>query len=75
MQDWFFSFGMNSDPNNQTWLEKNDKPVWPPYGDTAQTLTVTETLSESGLPYRIGVDDEVGERCNFWRDHADITRN
>jgi hypothetical protein len=75
MKDWFFSFAIYSDPNKKTWQTASRKPDWPRYGDTAQALTVTKTLNKEGLPYNIGVDEDVGERCNFWWENADMTRN
>jgi hypothetical protein len=75
MKDWFFSFAINSDPNKKTWQKTKRKPDWPLYGKTAQALSVTKTLDKAGLPYRIGVDDDVSKRCDFWRDNADITQN
>jgi hypothetical protein len=74
MKDWYYSFAINSDPQGIV-AEDETKARLTAVWETAQTLSVTKTLDTAGWPYRIGVDDDVGKRCDFWRDHADITRN
>jgi hypothetical protein len=76
MKDWIFSFALTSDPNKKTWQTMDrKKPEWLQYGQTVQTLTVEKTEYKDGRPYNIGPDVDAGERCKFWSDHAEITRN
>lgn len=71
LRDWYISFIVHNDPNEQIWSGGGARPTWPDYRPSGEVMSVNFT--ELGAVDDRYYDDT--QRCNFFWEHEATVQN